>query len=120
MAGTAIITDLGLEKTVDLVVRAAEHKGFAVHDIADDEVRLQKGNLAMSILLGAIIAYCNFTVHFKKLRGDDVEILLERNRPWWTGWIGLIRVKNHAKALVEEILDELEDVGGAIIRHEDF
>ena len=53
MAGSTIITNLEVEKAIEVVRRAAEDEGFSVVRVGDDELRLQKSNLALSILLGS-------------------------------------------------------------------
>ena len=118
MAGITIVTDLDPKDALRTVRSAAKELGFAVYRIDDWELQVQKGNLFASIFLGAFIAYCNFQVFIEETR-NRVRIVIERNRPWWTGLIGVSRVKTAAKNLADLVEDDIEDQGGKIIDRRD-
>jgi len=120
MAGSVIVTDIEFKKTMKLVRFVAKEEGFAVKRVDDDELTIRKGNLVASIFLGAFIAYCEFNASFRVDRRGGVEIELERNSPWWTGFIGVGRVKSAFKKLIDAIEDEIEHAGGRILSSEDF
>jgi len=120
MAGSSIVTDLEYNTAIKLVGSVARDEGFAVERVEDDELQLRKGNLALSIFLGAFIAYCNFKIIFHPEKGNRVEIEMNRNSPWWTGIIGIGRVKSIFKKLVNAIEDEIEDAGARILSSENF
>jgi hypothetical protein len=119
MAGFKIWTDLDADKTYRLCRRVAEKLEFTVRPIDDLAFAAQKGNLAVSILVGAIIAYCDFEVFIEDL-GDETEIRIERNTPWWTGLIGVRRVKSRAKDLADAIADRIEDEDGRVLKEKEF
>lgn len=118
MAGHKLITDLDSELAYKIARKAAKGLDFAVTSLGDGAFAAQKGNLAMSIILGAFIAYCDFKV---MVEDDDDRTLIEieRNAPWWTGFIGVNRVKTRAKELKDDIVRRIEDEGGAILKDKD-
>jgi phytoene dehydrogenase-like protein len=115
MAGHKITTDLELEAAFKLVRRVARDLDFRV-DPGEDEYSLtaQKGNFALSIVVGALVAYCYFQISVEERKGRTA-IFLERNSPWWTGMIGVGRVKGQAKKLAEAIAEAIEDKGGRVL-----
>ena len=119
MPGHKIWTNLPADKTYRLAKRAAEDLGFSVWSRGDGVFAAGKGNLAVSILVGAFVAYCNFMIWVDEV-GDETEIRLDRNTPWWTGLIGVNRVKNKAKELANAIADEIEDGGGRVLQEKVF
>lgn len=120
MAGSVIVTDMEVNKAMKLVRFVAKEEGYAVRRIEEDELTIRKGDLASSIFLGAFVAYCFFNARFDFDRQGGVEIELERNNPWWTGFIGVGRVKSAFKKLIDAIEDEIEHAGHRILRSEDF
>lgn len=115
MSGFRIITDLDVERVDKIARRTAKDQGFRVKRLDDDALSVCKGNLFVSILAGAVVAYCNFEIVLDESKKGDTKLTLERNKPWWTGLIGLSRVKKAAKALVDAIAQEIEDAGGEIM-----
>ncbi len=113
MAGITIVTDLDPKAALKTVKSVAKGLGFAVYRVDDWELQVQKGNLVASIFLGAFIAYCNFQVFVEETR-SRVKIVIERNTPWWTGFIGIGRVKTMAKNLADLVEDDIEDQGGKV------
>lgn len=119
MAGFKIWTNLEPEKSYRLARREAENQDFAVRPIGDFSFSAQKGNFAVSLLVGAFIAYCDFRVDVDDL-GSETEIRIERNSPWWTGVIGVGRVKKRARDLATAIADRIEDEGGKVLKEKEF
>lgn len=118
MAGITIVTDLDPKDALRTVRSAAKELGFKVYRVDDWELQIQKGNLFASIFLGAFIAYCNFQVFIEESR-NKLKIVIERNTPWWTGLIGVSRVKGQAKSLADMVEDDIEDGGGKIYARKD-
>lgn len=121
MAGHIIVTNLS-EKAAEKLARAvARDLEFNVERDDDFTFTAGKGNLFMSLLLGAFIAYCKFEVEIAPGKYDgEVEIVINRNSPWWTGMIGINRVKKRAKELADAIADAVEEDGGEVIKVKDF
>ena len=119
MAGFKIVTDLDVEDAFKIARRVAKGLGFVVERTDDLAFSARKGNLALSIFLGALIAYCDFQVYLEDHNGKT-EVVIERNKPWWTGWIGLNRVKNAAKELATAVADDLEHQGGRILKEKEI
>lgn len=82
---------------------AAHVAGYRVTPKGPQEVWAQKGNFALSLLIGAFIAYCNFRLVVEALPDGVAQLTLYRNTPWWTGVIGVSRVKSKAKELADLI-----------------
>ena len=121
MAGFKIVTNLKADEAFKLARRAAKDRGFTVQRTEDDlGFSAAKGNLILSIFLGAIIAYCNFQVLVDEFDDGTSDVIIERNKPWWTGWLGLNRVKNAAKQLVETIADYIHENGGEVLSQKEI
>jgi hypothetical protein len=120
MPGIRMLTDLNPEAAVKTVSRVARRLSFSVYHTGDWELVAQKGNMLLSVFVGAFVAYCYFRISVYAERGERIEIEIQRNTPWWTGVIGVNRVKNWAKSLADEIEDEIEHQGGRIYGREEF
>ena len=120
MPGIRILTDLEGKAALKAVSRVAKRLSFSVYRVEDWELVVQKGSLVASVFLGAFIAYCDFRVCITSARNDRVEIEIQRNSPWWTGFIGVNRVKSWAKSLADAIEDEVEDLGSRLYGRKDY
>ena len=83
---------------------------FTVQDEGPGRYRVRRGSLGLSIFAGAFVAYCNFVVHVAP-EGEGTRVTLQPNSPWWTGLIGVGRVKKVAKALLDGWAAELQSRG---------
>lgn len=119
MAGMRFTTDLDAKQLYKLAMRRADRMDFAIRETDRYAFAAESGSLPLSIFLGAFIAYCDFHVSVGEFEGDN-ELTLERNNPWWTGLIGISRVKTRASELLMKIKDDVEDAGGRILAEEDF
>jgi hypothetical protein len=120
MPGFSLRTNLDAEEALKAAKRAAKQLDYTVAELDDWELSVQKGNLAASIFVGAFVAYCDFRVTVESRRDGTVEIVLERNTPWWTGIIGVNRVKSRAKELADEIEADVLDRKGEILKRDTF
>jgi hypothetical protein len=120
MPGIFLVTNMDAAGAAATVRKAARRLDFEVEEHEDGEMQLTKGSMAASIFLGAFIAYCNFHVSVRRKRDDTVEITIDRNSPWWTGVIGVNRVKSRAKELADEIEDTLRDERANVLHRETF
>src|SRR5262249_47381359 len=120
MPGHRILTDMGASQALEIASKAARRLAFAVDQADEWELSVRKGNLALSIFLGAFIAYCNFNVRIYETDAGKVEIEIERNSPWWTGVIGVNRVKTRAKEYRDEICDGIEHHGAKVLGTKDY
>ena len=116
MAGIALISNLETATALDIASDVARHLGFSVRRVGNGELTVQRGNLAASIFFGAFIAYCDFRVYAE----PSGKITIERNSPWWTGVIGVNRVKNWANSYADELQRAIAGQGGKIINREEF
>lgn len=121
MAGIAITTDMEPKKALRLARDVARDLAFTVNMVDEWAFSATKGNLALSIFLGAFIAYCDFEVEVQEGKYEsEVDIVITRNSPWWTGAIGVHRVKTRAKELATHIADAIEDDGCRVIKEREF
>jgi hypothetical protein len=116
MAGIVIVANnIDAEAAFKIAGKVARRLEFATHRIDDWEWEATKGSLVASIFLGAFIAYCDFRIWVEEERDRSVAISIERNCPWWSGIIGVNRVKNQAAALADAIEEALEKDGGEVL-----
>jgi hypothetical protein len=115
-----MLTDMKAETAVQTVDRVARRLSFSVYRTGDWELVAQKGNLVLSVFVGAFVAYCYFKIFVYADRGERVEIEIQRNSPWWTGLIGVNRVKNWAKTLANAIEEEIEHQGAHLHGRQEF
>ena len=120
MPGHTIETDLEAKRLFKLARREAEELGFATDATGDFAFNARMGNLFLSILLGAMIAYCDFDVEIEEDDDGTVELSVKRNSPWWTGWLGMNRVKSRAKELAKNIASAIEDDNGEVLHESTF
>ena len=119
MPGFKIWTNLSPEKTFRLARRAAEDLGFTVRSRDQGAFSAGKGSFALSLFVGAFVAYCDFQVYVDDYE-NETEIRIERNAPWWTGFIGVSRVKTRAQELATAIADDIEDEGGKVLKEKEY
>lgn len=104
----------------NLVLNTAEDDGFEVEKIDRWTFRLTRGSLGASVVVGAFAEYCEFEVSVREYDEETTEVVLERNTPWWTGLIGVARVKTAIRNLANRMKDRLEDRGARIPREAEF
>jgi hypothetical protein len=111
MAGLKFTTDLDAESLYKVAFRKAQDLGYTVREAGPAAFTAQMGNVATSVLTGA---YCDFRLSVMEY-DDGNELVLERNAAWWTGTIGVSRVKSRAKDLMKSVKDEIAHRGGKIL-----
>jgi hypothetical protein len=120
MPGFSLVTNMDPAEAAAVVRKAGKRLDFEVDDVEVGEMEMRKGSLTASIFLGAFIAYCNFRVIVSRNRRNDTVITIERNSQWWTGIIGVNRVKSRAQELADEIEDSLRDQRADILHRDTF
>ncbi len=103
MAGVDFVVRGAEEEVLATVGEAARGEEFAVAMEPDGRLAARRGNFALSIVLGAFIAYCDFKFTLAPAGSDTVRLSLVRNNPWWTGLIGISRVKKAATRLADAV-----------------
>ena len=114
MPGFRIFTDAPPELADRVVLEVGDELDFDVEDAEDGEFSFRKGSFVASIFAGAFVKYCNFRVYVTE-HEQETEITIERNSPWWTGILGIDRVKKEAKKLADTIEDVLEEEGAQVL-----
>ncbi len=111
MAGFDFVFQGTAEQALDAVRAAAQTEQFEVSTTPDGRLSAKKGSFGLSIVLGAFIAYCDFTFATQPNDGGT-RLTMTRNNPWWTGLIGISRVKSAATRFA----DTLQNTAGARIQ----
>jgi hypothetical protein len=120
MAGFTVVTNMAGDAALSLAGRVAEQMGYSVARSGDWELKVQKGSFTLSILLGAFIAYCDFCFRVEGNPDRTVTLVLERNTPWWTGVIGVSRIKSRAQELMTEVERAIAGAGAQILHRGTF
>ena len=120
MAGHQFSVNLPVKTVAKVTKELAAESQYRVDETDLFHFQLLKGSFAVSLIAGAFITYCNFAVELEYDEQGGTRFTLNRNIPWWTGLIGVSRVKTAAKKLADEIAEELEDSGGIVTNREDF
>lgn len=119
MPGFRIVTNVGADQALKIVSKAARDLGFSVGITDDYALSASKGSFVLSLIAG-VFSYSNFKISAKELDKDVVEVVIERNQPWWTGLIGMNSVKAKVKAITDATARDLEGIGGKIMRKEEI
>ena len=121
MAGTIITTELTRKQALKIARKVARDCDYALESLSKCSFRAKQGSLTASIFLGAFIAYCNFELEIQDSRYEgEVDIVLNRNSPWWTGLIGVGRVKNRSRELASAIARSIHRGGNRVINKREF
>jgi hypothetical protein len=116
--GNHLVTNAPAQHVLGLTQHMAQQLGFKLRPTSPWSYGAQKGSLAVSILFGAFIAYCNFNVYVNQMPDGNTGVSIIRNKPWWTGVIGVKRVKNRADELGNAIGGALTQQSFAILAHQ--
>jgi hypothetical protein len=120
MPGHAYITYGDPNVLKEVAIHVAGGMGYGVEQTGPWSMQAKQGSLAASIFVGAFIAYCDFNVSVVAQPDGTQHLVLERNTPWWTGLIGVKRVKNRAAELADAYGNELIRRGVQIVRRNEF
>lgn len=120
MPGHAYITHADPNLLRDVAIHVSGQLGYGVEPRGPASLRVTQGSLTASIFVGAFIAYCDFAVDVVSHADGTHHLVLQRNTPWWTGWIGVHRVKNRARELADAYGNELYRLGVDILQRNDF
>jgi hypothetical protein len=115
MMGITITTDLASGKAIELARQAAVELAFALEPVTDTEFVAQKGSLGRSLLLGPFVAYCRFRISVIEFEDDEVDLILQRNFPWWAGFTGVARSRAWLLRLAKAIQTRIEQSGGQVL-----
>lgn len=116
--GNLIVTNAPADRVRHIAHEAARFQGFGVAPAGEWSFELSQGSLFVSILLGAFIAYCKFQLHITSAPDGNTVVTLIRNKPWWTGVIGVKRVKKKADGLGAGIVSGLQQGQFSVLRHD--
>ena len=114
---TLYAVDVRDDDLLDAAARAAERAGYEVEDV-EDGLRVRKGTLFVSVLVGAFMLYVDFKVVVERSKRDEWALDIEWDTPWWTGLIGVERTRSAAGRFANAIEDRVERVGGEVVERE--
>ncbi len=117
LPGNHLVTNAPAPHVLGLAQHMSQQLGFRLRPTSPWSFGAQKGNLAVSILLGAFIAYCNFNVYINQNPDGNTGLSIIRNSPWWTGVIGVRRVKRRADELGNAISQALQQQQFGVLHH---
>ncbi|MCB9892968.1 MAG: hypothetical protein H6839_00795 [Planctomycetes bacterium] len=120
MPGHLYVTQGQPEHLLQITGDLAPAMKYRVEQSGAWTLKLQQGSLAASIFVGAFVAYCDFTVNIIVPGDGTTHWVLERNTPWWTGIIGVNRVKGRARDLADAYGNEMARQGVPILQRNDF
>lgn len=120
MPGIRIVTNLDRAQVIKLAKDVARDQGFAVKAQADVGFSLRKGSVALGILAAPVAPYCNFSLLVEPGRDQTVEVILERNTPWWGGIVAVNQVQKRAEDLMDAIAAHIETDGGKVMKRTAF
>jgi hypothetical protein len=119
MPGHAYITRGTPDQLRQIAGDVATAQGFRVEPESAWTLKVGLSSMAASLFLGAFVAYCDFKVHVVVPGDGTSHLVLERNNPWWTGLIGIRRVKNRAIELANAWGNEMQRQGVQILQRID-
>ena len=120
MAGIRIVTNLDREKASAVAKDVARDAGFAVKEGRNGVFSLRKGSLALGLLAAPVAPHCNFDLAIEDGRDGNVELVLERNSPWWGGVVAVNQVQKRAEELMDSIAAGIEQSRGKILKRTTF
>jgi hypothetical protein len=120
MLGIIITTNLESARAIDFARQAAVELAFIVQPVTEQEFVARKGSLGKSLLLGPFMAYCRFRISVIEFEDAEVDVVLQRNFPWWSGFIGVGKVRAWALRLAKLIETRIEESGGQVLESREF
>lgn len=115
--GNVLITNAPAHAALATVQGASQALGFRLSQTSQWSFQAQKGSFVGGLLLGAFFAYCNFAVTVAQVPDGTTAVSIVRNRPWWTGAIGIMRVKKRADLLGNAVGQGLVQQQFAVLNH---
>jgi hypothetical protein len=119
MAGFILTADLSKDKALPAAARAAHAEGFDLQHTTEWDFLARRGSLPLSLLMGPFVAYCNFHVSVLD-HPQGVQIVVQRNFPWWAGWSGVRGARRAAQKLADAIDAALEASGGKTLDRQEY
>jgi hypothetical protein len=120
MLGITITTNLESARAIDLARQSATELAFWLKPVTDKEFVACMGSLGRSLLLGPFVAYCRFRTSVIEFENGDVDVVLQRNFPWWGGFTGVGKARWWALRLARHIESRIEENGGKVLDSREF
>ena len=119
MAGFILTAELESDKALPAAARAAQGCGFELQHHTEWDFTARRGSLAASLLMGPFVTYCNFRVSVLE-HPQGVQVVVQRNFPWWAGWSGVRGARSWAEKLANAIDAALVECGGKILDRQEY
>lgn len=119
MPGHSYVTTAAPELLERIALATAAEMEFTIEAEAPGRHIARKGSFVASLLVGAFVAYCDFRLVIALAPDSTSHLIIERNTPWWTGFLGVNRVKNRARELADACGNALVQAGVQILARND-
>jgi hypothetical protein len=116
MAGFSLAVDLSAADTLAVVTAAARRLNFSVLLLDQGELSVRKGGMFRYLLAGPALVPCDFRISLRTTAEDKSQVIIQPNRPWWTGIWGLRRVRARAEELADAIASDLRECGAKVVQ----
>jgi len=118
MREISLTANLKPEQTIRIVASAARQLGYSVGFTGDWELTLKKGGLLSNLLAGPLAPPRDFRVVVRERSDKTVEVSISLNKPWWSGMVGLRRLRSQAQALADAVESAIRESGGKILERQ--
>jgi hypothetical protein len=112
----SVNVDLSVDDTFKIASQVARHLNYSVLFVGDTELTVRKGSVLANLVVGAVVPICDFRVSVRAAPDKSVEVAIQVNRPWWSGMLGLKRVKARADELADAIASAVRERGGKVLK----
>jgi hypothetical protein len=119
MAGFILTADLSQDQALSAAARAAHAQGFDVQHTTECEFVARRSSLPASIVMGPFVTYCNFRVSVLE-HPQGVQVVVQRNFPWWAGLSGVRGARTWAEKLANAIDAALVESGARILDRQEY
>ena len=119
MAGFILTANLNRDQALPAAALAAHAQGFDVQHNTEWEFTARRSSLPASLLMGPFVSYCNFLVSVLD-HPQGVQVVVQRNFPWWAGWSGVRGARSWAEKLANAIDAALVESGGKILDRQEY
>jgi hypothetical protein len=112
----SVNVDLSVDDTFKIAGQAARALNYSVLFVGDNELSVKKGSVLGNLVVGAVVPVCDFRVSVRPALDKSVEVAIQVNRPWWSGMLGLKRVRAKADELADAIASAVRERGGKVLK----
>jgi hypothetical protein len=117
MAGISMLVDMSADDAFRLVSQVSRQQKYSVQFLSDNELSIRKGSLLADLIVGWMVApYRDFRVSIRTGANKAAEVVIQPNKPWWGGVVGVRRAQNHAEELANAIEATVRERGVKVLK----